>query len=257
MRDLSGMVSTEIWMRRRNEALVDALNMIERTDRERDREARMLAHDLRTPVAAIASLTELTEMTLPHPTPEQIEYFQLTRQSCQTLTSLIGDLLVDSREIPETGKPVSVTVILRSSANLIRPLTEKSGLRLTVGPSPEGVVAGDKVRSVERILLNLLTNAVKFSPQGGRIMLSVQRRLFQGMQGFRFEVRDGGPGVSDAEKSAIFGESVTGSAERQRGPESHGLGLAFCRSAAARIGGTMGVEDSPDGGSIFYLFLPE
>ena len=77
------------------------------------------------------------------------------------------------------------------------------------------------------------------------------------MRGFRFDVRDSGPGVSEAEKAVIFQESVTGSAQRQRGPESHGLGLAFCRSAAERIGGTMGVEDSPDGGSIFYLFLPE
>ena len=257
MRDLSGMLSTEIRMRHRNEALVDALNMIEQNDRERDREARMLAHDLRTPVAAIVSLTELTEMTLPNPTPEQSEYLQLTRQSCHTLTSLIGDLLVDAREIPVDGRPVPVTAILRSGANLIRPLTEKNGLRLVVGTSPEGCVPGGKVRSVERIMLNLLTNAVKFSPVGGRITLSVQRREHRGLRGFRFDVRDSGPGVSDAEKAVIFQESVTGSAQRQRGPESHGLGLAFCRSAAERIGGTMGVEDSPDGGSIFYLFLPE
>jgi len=257
MRDLSGMVSTEIWSQRRNEGLVDALNMIEQAERDRDREARMLAHDLRTPLAAIISLTELTEMTIPEPTPEQVEYFQLTRQSCQTLTSLIGDLLVDVRDIGEERSPVSVTSLMRSGASLIRPLAEKSGLRLVVGPSPEGWVPGGKVRIVERILLNLLTNAVKFSPAGGRITLSVQRQSRPGLSGFRFEVRDGGPGVSDGDKAIIFEESVTGSAQRQRGPESHGLGLAFCRSAAARIGGTMGVEDSPEGGSIFYLFLPE
>lgn len=256
MRDLSGMVSTEIRIRQRNEALVGALNMIDQNDQERDREARMLAHDLRTPVAAIVSLTELTEMTLPNPTPEQSEYLQLTRQSCQTLSSLIGDLLVDAREIPGDGRQIPVTAIIRSGANLIRPLTEKHGLRLVVGTSPEGCVPGGKVRHVERILLNLLTNAVKFSPPGGRITLSVQRREHRGLRGFRFDVHDSGPGVSDAEKAFIFQESVTGSAERQRGPESYGLGLAFCRLAAARIGGMMGIEDSPEGGSIFYLFLP-
>ena len=256
MADLSAMVSAEVWRLQRNRSLADAVRLFEDAERERVRERRMLAHDLRTPIAAMLSCLELLGMTEPAPTAEQVEYLKLARESGETLNGLVADLITAPGEIEADMTCVTVSSLLRRSASVVRPLVEKYRLTLSVTSPEEGQVTSSKAQAMARVLLNLLTNAVKFSPPGGEISLSVRPFLLDGRDGFRFEVGDRGQGVSASEKESIFRESVTGSAARRRGPESHGLGLAYCKFVAIQLNGAVGVEDRPGGGSLFYFFLP-
>jgi signal transduction histidine kinase len=254
--DLTAMVSGEIWMLQRTAALTEAVRLLEEAENDRERAGRMLVHDLRTPTTAILSSVELVESTSPPPTGEQTEYLMLIKESAVALDSMICDLVREGREavIPVVKMPVAA--LIRRSASMIRPVLEQGGLKLVVS-TPDGCeLAGNTVRAIERVLLNLLTNAAKYSPKGSEIRLSATREVIGGRDGVRFEVQDSGPGVPEAEREVIFGESVVGSAHRFRGPESLGLGLAFCKSVAERMSGRVGVENKPGGGSTFYFSVP-
>lgn len=256
MSDIRAMVSTEVSMRQRNSALRDAVFLLEESAQDRERAERMLVHDLRTPVSSILQGIELIEITPPALNSEQADYLRLIRESGEMLNSMIRDVLLSDGADRTASKSVSISSLLRRSAAIIRPLAENDGLNLQIIPPIDGELSGTKVRSVERILLNLLTNAVKFSPKGGNIVLSARPDRVGDQQGVRFEVSDTGPGVPESERESIFGENIVGTAQSLRGPASLGLGLAYCKSAVSRFGGSIGVEDSKGGGSTFFFVLP-
>lgn len=256
--DLAAMVSTEIQARQLASTLRDAVAILEDTERVRKSAAGMLVHDMRTPATGIISSLELLESTSPSFNSEQAELFLIARDSAELLNSMIGKLVGDRLSPQASTVSIPVSTLLRRCARMIRPLLDEHGLKLAVEfPRGGGEIRNIDALDVERVLLNLLTNAVKFSPEKGRVSLSARRCSNEGMTGIRFEVSDCGPGVSDVQKREIFREGIVGSVPRLRGPESFGLGLAFCESAVRRHGGTMGVEDALGGGSTFYFILPQ
>jgi signal transduction histidine kinase len=139
---------------------------------------------------------------------------------------------------------------------MIHPFLHEPSIQLAVHyPLRGGTVPADK-RQIERVLLNLLTNAVKFSPEGSRISLSAVAETIEGREGFLFEICDEGPGVPNGEKESIFQPFFIGSLNGIRGMESFGIGLGFCKMAIEAHHGRIGVADKPGGGSRFYFFLP-
>ncbi len=256
MGDIRGMVSTEISMRLRNSALMESVSLLEDAAEERQRAERMLVHDLRTPVASILQGIELIEVTPPALNLEQADYLLLIREAGKALDLMVRDILSTASNNQGPSKAVSISSLLRRSAAIIRPLAENDGINIQISAPSDTELSGVKVRPIERILLNLLTNAVKFSPKGGMISISARSERIGGQDWLRFEVSDTGTGVPESERESIFGESVVGTAQCQRGPASLGLGLAYCKSAINRLGGTIGVEDSKGGGSTFFVLLP-
>jgi signal transduction histidine kinase len=105
---------------------------------------------------------------------------------------------------------------------------------------------------VGQVLANLVSNAVKFSPPGGAIVVAVERVA----GALRFGVRDSGPGIAEADRERVFEPFVQldGGATRARG--GTGLGLAICKGLVEAHGGRMGVEGVPGGGSLFWFELP-
>lgn len=256
LRDISGMVSNEIGMLQRTTALTEVVRLLEESENDRERAGRMLVHDLRTPTSAILSSVELMETASTPLSGEHAEYLQLIKESAESLDSMIRDLVSEGQEALISLPGIPVSTLMRRSASMIRPLMDQAGLRLLVEAPDGSELAGNKARAIERVLLNLLTNAAKYSPKGGDVVLSAAHDLVNGRDGIRFEVRDHGPGVAETERDAIFAESVVGSAPKLRGPESLGLGLAFCKTAAERMGGRVGVESKPGEGSTFFFLLP-
>ncbi|MEI8311662.1 MAG: ATP-binding protein, partial [Verrucomicrobiota bacterium] len=258
--DLAEAVSAEIHLRQSEQTLKESVSLLQENEEQREKSLHMLVHDLRTPAGAIASLAELLESSLPELSGEQQELVQTCRESAESLLSMIGDLLEINNLRMDGGTAaltdLKVSSVLRHVAQMVAPLFREASIRLDVDyPDQGGTVPADS-RQIERVLLNLLTNAVKFSPANSLISLSARPVRVDGEEGFRFEVRDEGPGVPDSEKKAIFQQYFTGSIAGERGMQSFGIGLAFCKLAVEAHQGLIGVEDAPGGGSVFYFFLP-
>ena len=258
--DLADAVSAEVHFRQSELTLKNSLGLLQKMEEQRDKSLHMLVHDLRNPAAAIVSLTDLLGSTPPELTTEQQTLIHYCRESAESLLAMVGELLAINKAQADkeanSRSDISVSSLLRHAARMTLPLLKDDGIRLSVDyPEKGGSISADG-NQIQRVLLNLLTNAAKFSPANSVISLSACSDLHNGEEGFRFEVRDEGPGVPDAEKQAVFEQYFSGSVAGVRGMQSFGIGLAFCKMAVEAHHGKIGVEDAPGGGSVFYFFLP-
>jgi len=124
-------------------------------------------------------------------------------------------------------------------------------LDLPPAPAPPLIASGDR-RRLEQVLLNLLYNANKYTPPGGRIVAGAARDG----ESVRVWVRDSGPGIDPAEQARIFERFYVARSATPSGPEPTGLGLAIAQSLVALHGGAIGVESCPGAGSLFYFTVP-
>jgi signal transduction histidine kinase len=115
-----------------------------------------------------------------------------------------------------------------------------------------GVAAlGDRDR-IEQVLVNLIDNAVKYSPDGGNVVV----RMAPSTSSLRVEVADEGIGIAPTELEAVFEKFYRGDPQHRAMPSGTGLGLYICRELLRRMGGTIGVRSRPGEGSTFYFELP-
>ena len=218
-----------------------------------------ISHEIRTPINGILGTTELLMGT--RLTPEQSEYAGILHDSGETLRTLIGELLNFSRL--EAGK----MHIDHQNFNLIDAIdgvlavftarVQFKGLEVVVRLARDIPVhlRGDPSR-LRQILTNLIGNAVKFTPRGEVILsVAVQKKRASQVHLF-FNVRDTGPGIPANKRRLLFQpfSQVDPSAARQHG--GTGLGLAISKQLVELMGGSIGVKNSPGGGSEFWFTLP-
>jgi PAS domain S-box-containing protein len=215
-----------------------------------------MSHELRTPLNAIGGYADLLEMGLRGPvTEEQRADLQRIRRSQQHLLGIINDILNYSRM--EAGKVAFVAerLPLESVADSVLPMLEPQlhakGLTLHRGICDPNAVAHADRAKVEQILVNLLSNASKFTPEGGRV--SVECDVNGGAA--RIWVSDTGPGVPEDKREAIFEPFVQLGRSLTTAHEGTGLGLAISRDLARAMGGDLRYSDRGPGAS-FVLELP-
>jgi signal transduction histidine kinase len=217
----------------------------------------MMSHELRTPLNAIAGFTELLELGLRGPvTPEQVEDLGRIRRNKDMLLSIIADILeftrADAGALSVKSEPVSVDTVLANVIELVGSQIESKGVRLTVGAVPvDAIMRGDAAR-VQQVLLNLLSNATKFTEAGGEI--TVDTTVADGE--VRISVRDTGGGIEASELDAIFEPFVQVDASLTRRTGGTGLGLAIARKLTAAMRGTLDVQSALGTGSTFTLTMP-
>ena len=209
-----------------------------------------ISHQTRTPVANLQLYAQLlAEQPLG---PEGRACAEAIETQAQKLQSLIEALVKTSRL--ESGvlalhpAPGELAPMAERAAAQYAPKAAAKGLSLTVGP-----IAGSAVfdpKWTEEALCNLLDNAVKYTPAGGAVTVSVQAyELFAAVR-----VRDTGPGIPEDEQAKIFGRFYRAPAAYQA--EGVGIGLYLARQIAAGQGGYLKVESVPGAGSTFSLYLP-
>ena len=218
--------------------------------------ARM-SHDLRTPLNAIGGYTELVEMGIHGPvTPAQGDVMQRIRRAQQHLLTLINDILsyarLEAGQVRLELEDVLVAHALMELRPLVEPQAGARGLRLEVGGGAGILVRADRERLIQ-ILLNLASNAVKFTEPGGEVAITcaVEDAVVS------IRVRDTGPGIPRDRWEEIFDPFVQvgrSSAERRQGV---GLGLAISRELARMMEGELVVESVVGQGSTFILTLPQ
>jgi len=218
--------------------------------------ARM-SHDLRTPLNAIGGYAELVEMGIHGPvTAAQLEVMSRIRRAQQHLLTLINDILsfarLEAGQVRLELEDVQVPHILMELRPLVEPQAQAGGLTLEVSRgSPDVAVRADRDRVIQ-ILLNLVGNAVKFTPPGGSVAITCAAAPAV----VSLRVRDTGPGIPPERLAEIFDPFVQvgrSSAERRQGV---GLGLAISRELARMMEGELTVESVVGEGSVFTLTLP-
>jgi two-component system sensor histidine kinase MprB len=222
-----------------------------------ERQRRLVAdagHELRTPLTSMRTNLELLLASERPNSPtlsqeDKTEIQSDVRAQIDELTTLIGDLVELAREdAPQVvHEPVDLVEVVERSLDRAR--RRASNVTFDVQLQP-WTLLGDS-SALERAVLNLLDNAVKFSPSGSAVRLSL-RQVGDGSA--VVEVADAGPGIADADLPHVF-ERFYRSSEARTLPGS-GLGLAIVKQVAQRHGGTATAGRAPEGGALFTLRLP-
>jgi PAS domain S-box-containing protein len=214
-----------------------------------------LSHELRTPMTAVlgAAKTLLRDdITLsPELRHQLLEMIgaQGTRLTQITEEVLLanrldrGDLRIDSERV-DLSQLVSDAVETMSH-------DAPETISLSAAPNGAAEAVGDRDR-IEQVLVNLIDNAVKYSPDGGEIVVST----VPAAASVRVEVADEGIGIPPAEQEAVFEKFYRADPQHRATPSGTGLGLYICRELVQRMGGTIGVRSRPGGGSTFWFQLP-
>lgn len=217
----------------------------------------VMSHELRTPLNAIAGYAELLEMGIRGPvTPEQVSDLHRIKQSQQHLLRLIDQVLnhtrIEMQGVVYVPTNVSVTLAVRSAEALVLPQLNERGLTCVLDLSePELVVLGD-FDKLQQILLNLLTNALKFTNPGGRVAVT---SIAVGAN-VAITVADTGIGIADDKLATIFEPFMQVDMTRTRAHSGVGLGLSISRDLARGMGGDLVVSSTAGVGSAFTVVLP-
>lgn len=213
----------------------------------------MVSHDIRTPLASIIGNIDLikagTAGEVNETTMSRLDSAQTSADRILAIVTKLLDLeRLDSGAFNFEMTEFRISDVVHSAWEYARPTSKKIDW---VDDDSDLRVYADK-DSVEHVLQNFLSNAVKFSPDGGTIACRISAQ--DGM--VRVSVSDRGSGVPARYKDTIF-ERFKQAPQGRRRKDGTGLGLAICKSVVHALGGQIGVEDNPNGGSIFWFTLPQ
>jgi signal transduction histidine kinase len=237
----------------------DAVVPLKDLERMRTDFLSIIAHELRTPITVMRTLTGLLLDPASDPSPEQRRtMLETMERNAERMQHLIGEILDLARYRAGTIglqlRPFDAADLVESTVATIRPLADGRNqtvdLKVPRGPSPR--VFGDRAR-LDRALLNLVSNAQHFAPDGGRITVRLHRPA-TGM--IRWSVTDDGPGIPLEDQAHLFERFYVGTYDPNEAHEGVGLGLPRALAIAQAHGGTIDVRSRPGHGSTFTLAVP-
>jgi len=228
---------------------------VERAGKFKDQFLSTMSHELRTPLNAVLGFSELlADERYGTFNERQGRYISHIHTSGKHLLSLINDILdlskIEAGRLELAVESVRVETAFGEVLGALRPLAEKKSQTLSQHMETGLYVRADATR-FKQVLMNLLGNAIKFTPEGGHIELAA--RLMEGQ--VRVDVRDTGPGIPPEEQKRIF-EAFYRLRQSGKTTEGTGLGLAITRRLVELHGGQLGLESQPSQGSCFYFSLP-
>jgi len=235
-------------------AFNDTLERLEQAIGEMRQFSTALAHELRTPLAALRGDIE---MTMLQRTDDEILLQRSASQleEIDRLKRLIDQILVlaqaEAGEIPLAAGPVHLGMLATSLVDQIEPVAQSKGIAMQCEHADDAIVQGD-AEWLKRVVLNLLDNAIKFTPHGGRVVVDVSRMGAVA----RLSVRDTGIGIDPDAQPHIFERFFRADPARSRGVEGVGLGLSLAKWVIDRHHGRIDVNSQPGQGSTFTISLP-
>jgi len=247
-----------------NRELVGLRERVRRESREREELLTVVSHELRTPVTIINGYNRLLLSEQVGPvTEEQRRFLAESSKACHRLDAFIGNLL-EAGTLASEGEVLEIAhgelaPVIDAVVEMLGPLLDEAGLRVEVEVAPDADRARfDRLR-LDQILINLVGNAIKFSPAGGTIrietrLLARDASKAASRANVELAVYDEGSGVALADRDRIF-EPYTQVGDQSRAG-GLGLGLAICKRLVEAHGGSIAVRARRDRGSVFVFTLP-
>lgn len=235
-----------------NSQLADTLNKLESSIQEKDKIVKLVAHDLRTPVASISSLAELIiEEKQEH---SRIEMLQVIKAACGNSLNLIAEILetagIQDKSVEKI--PFSINTFIENCAALLQANVLEKGLQLHIEKLSIDVLVHMNVEKMNRVIFNLISNAIKFSYKGSKIQLQVKRQANE----ILLAVIDEGIGIPMHMHNQIF--DVVSDVKRTgtNGEQSFGLGLSICKQIVETHKGKLWFVSEENKGSTFFVTIP-
>lgn len=240
------LTETNAALRRRNRELEAASDA-------KTRFVANMSHELRNPLNGVLGFTELLRDGRGGPlTARQREHLEIIHGSARHLLMLINDTLdlkrIEAGHVRLEPEPVEPVAIAAACTTSLATLAAARGIHVELDPRPVGTLMLDPVR-LRQVVLNYLSNAIKFSPTGGRVTVVVRDHGGQ----LLIEVSDSGPGVDAADQDRVFDEFVQLPGRDRSGS---GLGLSVTKLIVEAQGGGVGVRSIAGLGSTFYASIP-
>jgi PAS domain S-box-containing protein len=258
IRDISDRRVLEEQVQRKNAEIAEQYRRLQHANRLKSEFLANMSHELRTPLNAIIGFAELMhDEKVGAVSADQKEFLGDILTSSRHLLQLINDVLdlakVEAGKIEFHPEPVDLPRIIGEVRDILRTLAARKRIEVEVAVDPEvtGIVAD--AGKLKQVLYNYLSNALKFSPEGGRVRVHA---LPEGPCEFRIEVEDAGIGIKAEDFGRLFVEFQQLDASTAKKYPGTGLGLALTKRILEAQGGRVGVESTPGKGSLFFAVLP-
>jgi two-component system, NarL family, sensor histidine kinase BarA len=224
-----------------------------------------VSHELRTPLNSIIGFTELlVELAQndPNADPKRQRYLANILSSGRSLLEMINELLdmakIEAGRMEVNVEPTSVGDVIEGLVAIMRPQAEAKEIEIETRVSANVPVIETDPGKLQQILYNFLSNAIKFTPEGGRVAISAARVTRQDNSlGVRLSVTDTGPGIPEDMQDVIFEKFRQIDAGHTREHAGTGLGLAICRELAQMLGAEVSFVSEPGKGATFFVDLPQ
>ena len=226
----------------------------------KDQILAMLAHDLRNPLTAASIALETLELTDQNPDPQKVEkikkqIFRQAQTQFRIMNRMITDILQTARgknaELQIQPQQVNLQALSHEILEQFQDSFDRKSLNLKKDLPQDVPNAHADPELIRQVLVNLLDNAVKYTPEAGTIRVSILHRTSQKIQ---ITICDDGPGIPEEKREQIFEGRVR--LKRDEGKEGYGLGLSLCRQVIRAHYGQIWVESSGNRGSCFHFTLP-
>ncbi|WP_376794103.1 sensor histidine kinase [Thermogemmatispora sp.] len=243
---------------------IEDLSELRRLERVRRDFVANISHELRTPLASVRLLAETLEDTI-ETDPEQAQVFvERIEKEVQYLTSLVSELLelsrIESGQLPMVIEPIEAQQLVREGMARLLPQAQRHRVKLRTEIRDGQVLVAADSKQIGRVLVNLIHNAIKFTPSGGEVVVGTLAE--PGGHSQRFFVRDTGVGIRPEDLPRIFERFYKVDRSRSKfdhvgaGGGGSGLGLAIARHIVEAHGGRIFAESTVGKGSTFSFTLP-
>jgi PAS domain S-box-containing protein len=235
-------------------AVMQDITHLKELDRVKSEFVSVVSHDLRSPLTTIRGYVDLLPRVGPL-TPQQAEFVNRMGKSMKTVTDLIGDLLDIGRVeagLDQEAAPCRIDKVLRRAVDAVQMSIYEKQHELTLDIAPDLPLVMGSVRRLEQVAINLLINAIKYTPDGGKIKATLKAEGEYVM----LSVADNGIGIPLEDQPYIFSKFYRVQNEATANIIGSGLGLSIVKTVVDKHGGRVWVESAPGQGSTFSVLLP-